>query len=386
MKTSALLLSLLLLGILPTWGESDWKKEEKVYKEVARIAKRYPTKKFHQAVRNGDLKAVRRLLDSGVPVSLSIPVEDHNGIPPWFQAIHEAGDNPALMRLLLARGADPNARDSNRSTPLHHANEPEVVKLLLDRGADISARNSDGEQPIHFAARGSESAVSFCRLLIKHGADPKSRDENGIQPIHLAARGNSVKLVEFFLNQGASPSAVAHAKEEHSHDGWQPLHFVGVSATFEAGPQDAEIVRLLIRRGADVNATTSDGKTPLHLLESPAVTRQLLGHGATVNVRDKAPGQETPLHHLARAGDLESVRLLLDHGAQLEAQDEFGGTPLDQAAFWGRKDVVAYLLSKGAKPTRHTLAQAERSKETAEIAGMIRTRLSPNFMRPAHRR
>ncbi|RYD17383.1 MAG: hypothetical protein EOP88_26870 [Verrucomicrobiaceae bacterium] len=387
MKPSASLLFVALLGILPASAEYDRNKAEKEYRKVVRTASRYPAEKFYQAVQDGDVKEVKRLLRSGVPVSLRIAQEDGSIIPPWCQVIHEAGDDPIMMRLLLASGADPMARDSTGNTPLHYASGAEVAKLLLERGADVSAVNEDGEQPIHLVIGGSEpeeQKFQLFQLLIKHGANPKARDAAGLQPIHLATRQDSLKIVESLLNQGASPSAVVLTADEYGHKGWQPLHFVGAN-TSEICPQQAEIVRLLISKGVDVNATTAKGETPLHLLRGAAVTRQLLDRGAAVNVRDNAYGRCTPLHEQAWRSDAESIRLLVDYGAEIDALTEFGETALDKAAFHGRKEVVACLLKKGAKPTRNALAEAERSNET-EVAIIIRARLSPSYLRPAHRR
>lgn len=364
------------------WAKSEWEKAQKQYDEVVRIASHYPGRAFAKAAANGDLKTVKRLLDSGVPVSLRIPpLDEYSGIPPWQQAIHYAAENGHLqmVRLLLERGASPHARSSDGSTPLHWTSRLDVAKLLLDHGADASARNDNNSQPIHGAD------LSLCRLLIQHGADPLARDNEGTQPIHIAIREGAVKAVEFLLSKGAKPDASADSKEEHFHNGWRPLHFVGSRyAGSEAGPHDVEIATLLIRKGANVNATSRDGETPLHVVKGVAMVRLLLDHGARVNVWDHGILKRTPLHHFAMLGDLDSVKLLLEHEAQRDALDGSGETPLDEAAFWGHEEVVEFLLHKGARPTQHTVDQAIRAND-AKVIQLIKHRLFPDSIRPLHR-
>ncbi len=378
---------ILLLGILPTWAEVDWKKAEKQYDEVVRIALRYPAQTFAKAAESGDINTVRRLLDSGVPVSLRIPDESgYTGIPPWAPVIHHAasGGQLEVVRLLLDRGASPRARSSDGSTPLHWTSSPEVAKLLLDHGADASARNDDNEQPIHHAA--SCESLTLVRLLIQHGADPLAKDVYGTQPIHNAVANGTAKTVEFFLSKGAKPDTPANSKDDYCHNGWRPLHFLGSRyAGSGSGPHDVEIATLLIRNGANVNATNHNGETPLHTVKGAAVIRLLLDHGAAVNVWDHGLLKRTPLHYFALLGDLECVKVLLEHEAQRDALDGSGETPLDVAVFFGNEEVVEFLLQKGAKPTQHTLDQAIRAND-AKVIQLIKHRLFPDSIRPLHRR
>lgn len=387
---------ILLLGLGTAQAEFDWKEATSRYHETVRIASRYPAREFAEAAKNGDIKTVTRLLDSGVPVSLQIPEpqEDWEGIPPWQQAIHHAaaGGHVEMVRLLLDRGASPNARSSDRSTPLHLTSEPDVARLLLDRGTNASARDSSNSQPIHSAANpiyqedfnaAAAKSLTLIRLLIQHGADPLARDDHGTQPIHIAAAYGTATTVEFFLSKGAKPDAPADSKEDFSQNGWRPLHFA-VSRSREPHPDDWRIAKLLLSKGAAVNATTPNGESPLHLAQSPATTRLLLDHGASVQAVAHTLKQQ-PLHRAAMRGDVESIGLLLDHGADREAVDGSGETALDEAAFWGRSEAVEFLLKQGMKPTENTFNQAIRSKDSKTIR-LIKNRLHPDSIRPLHHR
>ena len=140
----------------------------------------------------------------------------------------------------------------------------------------------------------------------------------------------------------------------------------------------AETVRLLIEQGSDVTAKDEGLSTPLHLASSsgfPEIMRLLIDHGADVTSRDES--RRTPLHlasswvsaqaalsfshrlHVnGQFGDYYEVppdpswvRLLLDHGADVAAQDATHLTPLHLAAFWGNVETVWLLMGHGADIT-----------------------------------
>ena len=137
-----------------------------------------------------------------------------------------------------------------------------------------------------------------------------------------------------------------------------------------------EIAELLIAEGADVNAKTNDGKTPLDEAINPfynkteianllhkhggkhgtihsavgggdvEAVKEFLAAGADVNVKDKRGF--TPLHWASISGHKEAVELLIDNGADVNAMRGGGGTPLSYAASWGHEEIVELLIANGA--------------------------------------
>lgn len=136
-------------------------------------------------------------------------------------------ENPDCCSLLLAHGADINARDIYGNTPLHaHTGAFPLMKLLLDCGADVNARNNAGKTPLHL-----RQSLQCIRLLLAAGADADVADINGETPLFFHGRWpQSADLIA----AGANPLAVSHS---------------GVTTLMRA--KDARTTELLRRAGCD---------------------------------------------------------------------------------------------------------------------------------------
>lgn len=136
-------------------------------------------------------------------------------------------------------------------TPLHLAvwsDAVAVAEALIEFGADVRARLVDGSTPLHVAAR--FDALGTATALLASGAVVDDRDSRGWTPLHAAIRCDAFKTAELLLNRGADVDAQAQR-------GWTPLHFavIGDAPNVSDTPRFA---RLLLDRGAQVNAVTAD--------------------------------------------------------------------------------------------------------------------------------
>lgn len=160
------------------------------------------------AARNGHLKAVKLLLKRGAdPDARSDPRPRHGMVSPLFQAAWYG--HADIAATLIEAGASVNVRAATgqgKATPLTGAaayQRREVVKVLLDNGAEVNAPGKRGRTALHIAAlRGSPEIM---RLLIEEGADIEAEASPPLRPLHFAAGNGRFKSVKVLLNHGATP-------------------------------------------------------------------------------------------------------------------------------------------------------------------------------------
>ena len=245
-------------------------------------------------------------------------------------SLHEAvkGRDIEQVRLLLAKGANVNAKDGIGHTPLYFAlrnNDPEIVKILVEKGADVSLTVERNYPLLQFAVwYGNLDTV---RLLVNHGAKLDAKDQSGWTPFRHAAAARKRDLVEFFVGKGVDLPA---------------LHLAACVG-------DLARVEALVKQGANVDAKDELGWTPLYwatCLARIEVAKFLVANGASVNVVTNDAG--TPLMQAVMAGDRELVDLILSGGADINAKSQDGRTALHYAAVYGYREVAEFLIAKGA--------------------------------------
>ena len=224
-------------------------------------------------------------------------------------------DDPAEVTALLDRGANPNAREEDGSTALSWAairGNAETASRLLEAGADPNLRNALGVSPLSIAIENGASGVA--QLLVRQGADPNAARESGETPLMTAARLGQVRLMELLLDHGAE----VNARERK----------FGQTALMWAGGTPAA-VRLLIDRGADVQATTKswDVRYTIYTPNTFTLGKTGIPWNTDGTYVSKRGGQNALLFSI-RKRDLESVRMLLEAGIDLNQPAADGTTPL----------------------------------------------------------
>lgn len=199
------------------------------------------------------------------------------------------------------------------------------------------------ETPLHYAA--DFGRADAAGILLVRGADPDARDRYGRTPLHAAARAGQPGMARLLLEAGAEVDA-------SDQGGGTPLMEAAFGIDPATRPGRYEVAEILLAAGADPERPDRGGRrTALHVAAGPQGDPgfvRLLAAAADPDAADSQGG--TPLHMAAAAGDLESVRLLLDAGAEPDAGPH--GTPLAFAAAAGHVEVARLLLERGADPGR----------------------------------
>ena len=325
---------------------------------------------LHFASFRGYFEITRALLDHGADVN----ARNADGQTPLHRVSMsprrrlESGYKEAnsLAQLMLVRGADVNARDKDLATPLHSASyvsNLETTHVLLDNGANIHAKNVQGQTPLHIVSQGDyyyESEPALVELLLSRGVDVNVRDKDQATPLLLASFSLKPEIAEKLLQNAADVNAV-------NIHGQNALHLVSQNPH----PDYQELGRLLLEAGVDLNGRDSDGRIPLHLASfygQVYVAEVLLEYAAQINATDTSG--HTPLHqvtlgisnydyktsgmqlwdqrqHPARV--IRLAELLLEHGADVNAQNKDHETPLHLASRLRLHEMARFLLNHGAK-------------------------------------
>jgi ankyrin repeat protein len=207
-----------------------------------------------------------------------------------------------------------------------------AVAVRFGNAAPAPVNGKLGAALVGAASRGDTAAV---KVLLARRADPNARNFLKITPLMIGAAFGDLEMTRALLAAGAQLEATS---------------LYGTALTFAAQTGNDPVVRHLLQKRANVNASRPDGITVLMLAaraDRPAAVRELLARKAPVNARDN--NGATALIHAARAGSIAAARVLLEHGAALETADLQGWTPLMHAAVNGHTDLAALLLEKGAR-------------------------------------
>ena len=234
-----------------------------------------------------------------------------------------------------------------------------AVRALVEQGADVTAPQGDGTTALHWAGYWDEGDMAA--LLLDAGADANAMTDLGVTPLWTACENGSAQMTRILLEVGADPNAALLSGET-----------LLMTATHSGS---AAVIEQLLAAGADVN-TAEQGRGQTALMwavaqRHPDVVAALLAHQPDVHARsdvrtevvktspepwnpdyiiDLLQGGYTPLLFAARVGDLDSARLLVAAGADVNDTAPYGTSATVVAAHSGHGELAAFLLEQGADP------------------------------------
>ena len=355
---------------------------------------------LHHGAINGHTGIITLLLKKGA----KIDTVDEVGKTPLHYAV-TYGHNEAAQKLIAGK-AQVNRKDDEGRTPLHYAVKwkaaVETILMLINSGADLNIKDEQGMTPLMMARRSGNRETE--NLLLSKGAKDEpmakgtkvptvddgggtsgdsavekkdlsvleqaimngerggklsrmidgvkeinKKDDMGLTLLHQAVMYGNREAVELLTAKGADINTT-------DGGGKAPLHYCAIYGLKDVenvstkGGACLDIAKLLISKGADVNTADRDKKTPLHYVRSRVMAELLIDKGGNVKSKDK--NGWTPLHWSAMQGFLEITKGLVEHGAEVNALDGDGRTPLDAATIEWRRDeghsaVAAYLRQHG---------------------------------------
>ncbi len=308
------------------------------------------------AAQANDMAQVRALLQQGADVNAPQP----DGLT----ALHWAAVNGSqeIVDVLLYAGAslEPRTRVGGY-TPLHLAarsGKATIVRSLLERGAEVDQWTSTGVTALHFAAQANDAEA--IRALVAHGADINALD--GFQsrtPLVFAASDNATAAVQTLLELGADASITTALKDyvaiaERDSEERTKRANVRAAQTGEeprgdprfppgAQPQGNEPPDSTEAEPAEESAEEEPEEEPEEP-EEPTV--KALSSEEQIGVQ----GGFAPLHYAARQGHMETARILLAEGADIDQRSGDQSSPLLVAVINGNYDLAMMLLERGADP------------------------------------
>ncbi len=314
---------------------------------------------IHQLIEKGALDKVKLLLARNPELKQS---RDQMRLTPLHTAV--SAGNVEIVKYLLEQGAEVNAQAYNQFTPLHFAKDPKIIQLLADHKANLDARAAGGTalQSAAFdflADDDRKKGRAIAEALICAGAHydilsaarlgdldrvktlVKGDSEEALNKgaMRDAARGGHVAIVKFLLDNKGDP-------DDADFGGMTVLYFA---------LEQPEVVKVLIRAGAEVKSPLKDTRT---LATGP------LPDGCTI------------LHIAARSGVTETARLLIEAGVDVDARDPRGATALQYAAYSGSLEIVKLLHQhkasiKGDDGVQALRAAVSRIYYAEQDAGVI---------------
>ncbi|CAK4086099.1 unnamed protein product [Aphanomyces euteiches] len=346
-----------------THMEGRWSKREK-----SRITKRIQT-----LCKTGPLNALVNALEPLSVDEASTVLRSQANEHLSCLHIAAASNQPLIVDYLLTLYAClvPDARQDYARTPLHEAalhGHPEIVTVLLRHGALVSAHTTRGRTPLMYAARGGHTGVMTQLLTAGAGVDDQS--ETGITALYEAAKHGRLEALDLLIAHGAKLDLGSNTKHTPLHVSIGEGHLdvaerlieagastsvqdaMGVSIWHEAAGVGTSALTLLRKHGVPLHDDHVDvvlARHPFHYaaVEGHAEFCAALLDAKMVDVNLQDIDGCTAVYYAAANGHVEVLRVLLEAGADPNIMS-IRRSPLHCAVMWKREECVRMLIAHGA--------------------------------------
>jgi ankyrin repeat protein len=313
------------------------------------VAERRLNRSLHQAVWRGDADEVKRLIQEGANVNSR---DAYNRIP--LKVALTFGKDPEVAHLLLDAGANVNIVDSNGRTALMWAikfnNSPKLIQRIIDAGADVNRKDISRDTPLSLAAY-ENTHIEVARMLLEKGARVDTRNVYGAVPVIYGATNKNYAITLLLLKHYIDKVTPGRVRTED-------LSVALVRSVASKHP--LKVLKAFIKAGADVKMEHVVQVAVNHCKDVETFV-YLLEQGADVNRRIEIDTQtgdyfHYPIHEIVvndrtcqGSKKLKVINVLLKHGADVNARDHAGQTPL----MWAAQDdrflyLMKFLIGKGA--------------------------------------
>jgi ankyrin repeat protein len=350
-----------------------------------------------EACLGGSLDIATMLVDAGADVNLKSSEE----VSPLFFSIYNK--HTPVVEYLLSKGARVDEMDPSGLTPLYKAcfdGSLDIASALVDAGADVNLKSTSDYAPLYAAVSNkhktvmeyllskgarideksgpngltaiykacADGSLDIATVLVDAGADVNLKSPQGFAPLFAAIQNNHKPVVEYLLSKGV------HIDEKNGKLGLTALHKACINGSLD-------IATVLVDAEADINVKDESGFTPfysaVHNHHIPVI-KYLLSKRARINEKN-GPNDDTVLNRACVTGSLEIVKILVNAGADINAVNKQGKTPLDFAVEKNHQSVIDYLESlqpSQASPQWPGFTQSDISKfdtifETEAPAGQV---------------
>ena len=320
---------------------------------------------LHEAARSGNIAMIRSLLDHGA----DIKAQDAKGNSVLHIAVPPESHLDAI-NLFLSKGANINLRDEHGDSPLHVAillnRNESIIRTLLSNGADVTIRDIDGKTPLFLAVE--RDRINYIPILLEYKSDIFAVDNKGITPFKRAYNEKAEKIIfsmitnETVYQNDSNGNTILHLATEYDGNIFIITRILDLGASIDARNKAGDTsltiaVRrneegagaILLGRGADIFAANAKGESPLYLALSSSgrtTLRQWMLSPKTLSARDGLGN--TALHYTAQWRLDGWIPALVNMGADVEAANATGETPLFSAVKHDSPSTIKALIDNGA--------------------------------------